>query len=161
MLPDNFTQMVVRAPSQYDVVVFDDLLRAGMVSDLGSLLMGSMGMIASGEIRPNWKKGQPIEGALRGAFGLYEPAHGTVDHRVGQDVVNPIGAVLSAEMLLRYSLDLPAEADAVDRAILDVLSARRRTYDVMEPDATEVRCSEMGDLLADAVLIGRAPLGQR
>lgn len=154
MLPDNCNMMVARDPWQFDVIVFDDLFRAGMVVDLGALLAGSLGMAASAEMRPHIGDDGRVMPSLKRVFGLYEPSHGTVDHRAGKDQVNPIATILSAVAMFRYSLDLPEVADAVEEAIVAVIGAGYRTYDIMESGTTLVSCSEMGDRIAAQVASG-------
>jgi 3-isopropylmalate dehydrogenase len=151
MNADNCAQTVVRDPSQFDVILFDDLFRAGMINDLGSVVMGSMGLLPSAELRPRIARGGNNSESLSKVFGLYEPVHGTASHRAGKDVADPLGTVLSAALMFRYSFGLPHEADAIERAVETVLAAGQRTYDIMEPGMTLVGCHEMGRLVAAEV----------
>ncbi len=150
MLPDQCNQAVARDPSQFDVIVFDDLFRAGMVVDLGAVLVGSVGLSSSAALRPRLMADGRIDPSLEGVFGLYEPSHGTANARVGQDVINPIGAILAVRDLLRHSLRQPTAAAAIDAAVEQVLRSYR-TYDLVEPGMTRIGCAEMGDRIADAV----------
>jgi 3-isopropylmalate dehydrogenase len=150
MLPDQCNQAVARDPAQFDVIVFDDLFRAGMVVDLGAVLVGSVGMSSSAALRPRLAADGRIEPDLTGAFGMYEPSHGTANARVGQDIINPIGAILAVRDLMRHSLDQPAAAAAIETAVEKVLQ-RYRTYDLVEPGTIRIGCSAMGDRIAAAV----------
>ena len=82
-------------------------------------------------------------------FGLYEPSHGSAPDIAGQDMANPIATILSAAMMLRYSLDLDKEADAVEAAVQQVLKDGYRTGDIMSDGCTKVGTTEMGDLIAE------------
>src|SRR5256885_17267827 len=90
-------------------------------------------------------------GAGGGPVGLYEPVHGTAPDIAGQGVANPIAAILSAAMLLRYSLSLGADADRIDSAVIRVLEQGHRTRDVHAAGATLVGTKEMGDLISAEV----------
>lgn len=151
MNADNCTQSLVRDPSQFDVILFDDMFRAGMINDLGSAIVGSMGLLPSAELRPNLKRSGKSGGSLYGAFGLYQPIHGTASHRAGKDMADPLATVLSAALMFRYTFGLFAEANAIEEAVERVLAAGNRTYDIMEPGAAKVGCAEMGRLIAAEV----------
>ena len=84
-------------------------------------------------------------------FGLYEPIHGSSPRRAGQNMVNPIATILSCAMMLRYSLGLAVESDAVEKAINDVLDDSYRTYDIMSEGMKKVGTKEMGELIAGKV----------
>jgi len=101
--------------------------------------------------QPAWRElaGIPQEGA--GIFGLYEPAHGSAPRRAGLNMANPIATILSAAMMLRYSLGLLKEAQAVADAVNEVLNQGYRTYDIMAEGKTKVGTKEMGDLIAERV----------
>lgn len=150
ILPDNCNQAVAREPGQFDVIVFDDLFRAGMVVDLAAVLIGSVGMSSSAALRPRVGNDGSVLPGLTGVFGMYEPSHGTANARVGQDIINPIAAILAGRDLLRHSLDQPEAAAAIDAAVERVLE-RYRTYDLFEPGTTRIGCSEMGERIAAAV----------
>jgi 3-isopropylmalate dehydrogenase len=89
--------------------------------------------------------------SLGGTVGLYEPVHGTAPDIAGTGVANPIAAILSAAMLLKYSLNMVPDADRVDRAVLSVLEAGHRTGDIASPGTKKVGTKEMGDLIVRAV----------
>ena len=84
-------------------------------------------------------------------FGLYEPSHGSAPDIAGMDIANPIATVLSAAMMLRYSFDLDKEADAIERAVKQVLADGYRTGDIMSEGCEKVGCCRMGDLLAERI----------
>jgi 3-isopropylmalate dehydrogenase len=84
-------------------------------------------------------------------FGLYEPIHGSAPRRAGLNMVNPIAMILSAAMMLRYSLALEKEANAIEKAIEDALDEGYRTYDIMSEGKTRLGTKEMGDLIASKV----------
>ena len=102
------------------------------------MITGSIGMLSSASL-----------GA--GRLGLYEPSHGAAPDIAGQDKANPIATILSAAMMLRYSLDLDQEAEAVENAVQKILKDGYRTVDIMSEGCTQVSTSEMGDLLVKAL----------
>ena len=81
--------------------------------------------------------------------GLYEPIHGSAPDIAGQDIANPIGTILSAAMMLRFSFDMAAEADAIEEAVSRVLDAGYRTGDIFSTGCTKIGCSEMGKLIRE------------
>ena len=99
------------------------------------MITGSIGMMASASLGD-------------GTRGMYEPIHGSAPDIAGMNIANPLGTILSAAMMMRYSFDMAAEADAVEKAVNDVLDAGYRTADIMSDGHTRVSCSEMGDLVA-------------
>ena len=113
--------------------MFGDIL-----SDEASMVTGSIGMLSSASLNET-------------KFGLYEPSHGSAPDIAGQNKANPIATILSAAMMLRYSLDLDKEADAVEAAVQKVLTEGYRTGDIMSEGCTLVGTKEMGDLIAEAV----------
>lgn len=133
MLVDNCAMQIVRNPSQFDVIVTENMF-GDILSDEASMITGSIGMIPSSSL-----------GAT--SCGLYEPIHGSAPDIAGKDIANPIGTILSAAMMLRYSFDMPQEADAVERAVSDFLDAGYRTADIMSKGKTEVGCSRCGELI--------------
>ena len=141
MYVDNCAMQIVRDPSQFDVIVTENLF-GDILSDEASQITGSIGMIPSSSLGD-------------GSRGLYEPIHGSAPDIAGQDIANPIGMILAAAMMLRYSLDLPAEADAVEQAVSAVLERGVRTGDISEPGCTAVGCAAMGQAIATAVAQGR------
>ena len=82
---------------------------------------------------------------------MYEPIHGSAPDIAGQNVANPLGTILSVAMLLRYSFDLPAEADAIESAVEKVLDAGLRTGDIYRPGTTRVSCTEMGAAVVERI----------
>ncbi len=140
MLVDNCAMQIVKDPSQFDVIVTENMF-GDILSDEASMITGSIGMIPSSSL-----------GA--GKRGLYEPIHGSAPDIAGMDLANPIGTVLSAAMMLRFSFDMPKEADAVECAVSEVLDLGYRTGDIMPSDSAEaeacrkVGCTEMGNLIA-------------
>ncbi len=146
MLVDNCAMQIVKDPSQFDVVVTENMF-GDILSDEASMITGSIGMIPSSSLGSS-------------SCGLYEPIHGSAPDIAGMDIANPIGTVLSAAMMLRYSLDMAVEADRIEKAVDTVLTAGYRTGDIMPSDPTEaaackrVGCSEMGRSIVEAVLMG-------
>ena len=135
MLVDNCAMQIVKDPSQFDVVVTENMF-GDILSDEASMITGSIGMIPSSSL-----------GAT--TCGLYEPIHGSAPDIAGQDIANPIGTILSAAMMLRYSFDLPAEADDIEDAVSRVLDAGYRTGDIYSPGCTRVGCTQMGNLIRE------------
>ena len=135
MLVDNCAMQIVKDPSQFDVVVTENMF-GDILSDEASMITGSIGMIPSSSL-----------GAT--SCGLYEPIHGSAPDIAGQDLANPIGTILSAAMMLRFSFDMPAEADCIEKAVSKVLDAGYRTADIMAPGCTRVGCEEMGSRILE------------
>ena len=133
MLVDNCAMQIVRDPSQFDVIVTENMF-GDILSDEASTITGSIGMIPSSSL------GQTSR-------GLYEPIHGSAPDIAGKDVANPIGTILAAAMMLRYSFDMAQEADAIEAAVSQVLDGGYRTKDILPADPTGctlVGCQEMG-----------------
>ena len=130
MYVDNAAMQMVRDPSQFDVVVTENLF-GDILSDEASQITGSIGMIPSSSMG-------------EGTRGLYEPIHGSAPDIAGQDKANPIGTILAAAMMLRYSFDMAAEAGDIERAVDETLSARLRCGDIWQEGTTLVGCREMG-----------------
>ena len=137
MLVDNCAMQLVRDPSQFDVILTENMF-GDILSDEASMVTGSIGMLASASLNDS-------------RFGLYEPSHGSAPDIAGMDVANPIATVLSAAMMLRYSFDLDKEADAIEIAVKSILKKGYRTADIMAEGCEKVGCSRMGDLLADEI----------
>lgn len=137
MYVDNAAMQLVRAPKALDVVLTGNIF-GDILSDEASMLTGSIGMLASASL--NDKK-----------QGLFEPSHGSAPDIAGKNIANPIATVLSAAMMLRYSFDMNAEADAIERAVEKVLADGVRTGDIMSEGCRKVSCSEMGDAIAAAI----------
>jgi len=132
MLVDNCAMQLILNPLQFDTLVTENTF-GDILSDEAAVLAGSMGMLPSA--------------SLGGKTALYEPVHGTAPDIAGRDLANPIAAILSAAMLLRYSLDLPAEAERVETAVLRVLEKGYRTKDIHSQGTTPVGCRRMGELI--------------
>jgi 3-isopropylmalate dehydrogenase len=143
MYADNCAMQLLRNPSQFDVIVTDNLF-GDILSDEAAMLTGSLGMLPSASL------GEP------GKPGLYEPVHGSAPDIAGQGKANPLATILSFAMALRYSLDLGAEADRVEQAVQDVLSRGVRTPDIMAKGCKEVTTSAMGDALVETLSAKKA-----
>lgn len=133
MFVDNAAMQIVRAPSQFDVIVTENMF-GDILSDEASMITGSIGMIPSSSLG-------------EGTRGLYEPIHGSAPDIAGQDKANPIGAILSAAMMLKYSFDMDEEAEAVEAAVNAALNAGLRTADMMSEGCSLVGCKAMGDAI--------------
>lgn len=132
MLVDNCAMQIVKDPSQFDVIVTENMF-GDILSDEASMITGSIGTIPSSSL-----------GAT--TVGLYEPIHGSAPDIAGQDVADPIGTILAAAMLLRYSFDMEKEADAIEKAVSDTLDAGFRTADILSSgDCRKVGCTRMGE----------------
>lgn len=130
MYVDNAAMQMVRDPSQFDVIVTENLF-GDILSDEASQITGSIGMIPSSSMG-------------EGTRGLYEPIHGSAPDIAGQDRANPIGTILAAAMMLRYSFDLAAEADAVESAVDRTLKAGFRCGDILNEGGKLLGCKAMG-----------------
>jgi len=137
MYVDNASMQLIRDPSQFDVVVTENLF-GDILSDEASQITGSVGMIPSASLGD-------------GTRGLYEPIHGSAPDIAGQDKANPIGTILAAAMMLRYSFDLSAEADAVENAVDAVLKEGWRCGDILDEGGRLVGCKEMGRLIRERI----------
>lgn len=135
MLVDNCAMQIVKDPSQFDVIVTENMF-GDILSDEASMITGSIGMIPSSSLGD-------------GTRGLYEPIHGSAPDIAGKDIANPIGTILAAAMMLRYSFDMAAEADCIESAVSAVLEAGYRTGDIFSPGCTQVGCREMGRLVTE------------
>ena len=135
MLVDNCAMQIVKNPAQFDVIVTENMF-GDILSDEASMITGSIGMIPSSSL-----------GAT--SCGLYEPIHGSAPDIAGKDLANPIGTILSAAMMLRYSFDLPDEADAIERAVGRYLDQGYRTADIMQEGKEQVGCRRCGQLILD------------
>ena len=133
VLVDNAAMQLVRDPSQFDVVVTENMF-GDILSDEASMITGSIGLLPSASIGDT-------------APGLYEPIHGSAPDIAGQDKANPIATILSVAMMLRYSFHLAAEADAVEAAVDAVLAEGWRTPDIAGPGVTPIGTQKMGELI--------------
>ncbi len=143
MLVDACAMRLIQNPKYLDVLVTENTF-GDILTDEASMLAGSLGMLPSASLA-----GVPQEGVS--TFGLYEPSHGSAPRRAGLNMANPIATILSAAMMLRYSLGLIEGAQAVENAIDEVLQDGYRTYDIMEEGKTKVGTRETGDLIAGKV----------
>ncbi len=135
MLVDNCAMQIVKNPSQFDVIVTENMF-GDILSDEASMITGSIGMIPSSSLGDS-------------TCGLYEPIHGSAPDIAGKDMANPIGAILSVAMMLADSFFLQEEAEAIEQAVHDVLEKGYRTADIMQDDAKckQIGCKEMGALI--------------
>jgi 3-isopropylmalate dehydrogenase len=139
VLVDNCAMALVHKPTQFDTIVTENTF-GDILSDEAAILAGSMGMLPSASIG--------------GRVGLYEPVHGTAPDIAGQGIANPIAAVLSAAMLLRYSLHMGPEADRIEAAVRGVLEQGHRTRDIAAPGAKVLGTKQMGDLIVRSIEAG-------
>jgi 3-isopropylmalate dehydrogenase len=135
---DNCAMQLVRDPTQFDVIVTDNMF-GDILSDCASMVTGSLGMLPSASL------GAPDETGKR--LAVYEPVHGSAPDIAGKNMANPLAAILSFAMMLRYSLDLPEEGLLIENAIAAVLDGGMRTADIMEEGAARVSTDVMGDAL--------------
>nr|BBH95215.1 3-isopropylmalate dehydrogenase [Thermogemmatispora argillosa] len=142
LLVDACAMHLIRRPASFDVIVTENMF-GDILTDEAAMLAGSMGMLPSASLG--------TRRTAHGTFGLYEPIHGSAPDIAGQDKANPIASILSLAMLLRHSLSLEAEAQAVERAVEQVIEAGYRTEDLREEGKTLVGTREMGRLIAEAV----------
>ena len=137
MLVDNCAMQLVKDPGQFDVILTENMF-GDILSDEASMVTGSIGMLSSASLNET-------------KFGLYEPSHGSAPDIAGKDIANPIATILSAAMMLRFSLDLDEAADAIEQAVKQVLKEGYRTGDIMSDGCIQVGCTKMGDLIAERV----------
>ena len=134
---DNAAMQLVYNPKQFDVIVTSNIF-GDILSDEASMITGSIGMLPSASLAD-------------GAFGMYEPVHGSAPDIAGTGKANPMAAILSAAMMLRYTFGLRNEADAVESAVRKILSEGLRTPDIMTPGYREITTSEAGSLIAEKI----------
>ena len=137
MLVDNSAMQLVKDPAQFDVMVTENMF-GDILSDEASMITGSIGMLPSASLNET-------------KLGLYEPSGGSAPDIAGQDIANPIATILSAAMLLRYSLDMKDEPDAVEAAVSKVLDEGYRTGDIMSDGMKKVGTKEMAKLIAERI----------
>ena len=137
ILVDNTAMQLVKNPAQFDVVVTENMF-GDILSDEASMLTGSIGMMPSASLSSS-------------TLGMYEPIHGSAPDIAGMDIANPIGTIMSAAMMLRYSFDMAAEADAIENAVNKALDDGYRTSDIYKDGFTKVGCSEMGTIIASNI----------
>jgi 3-isopropylmalate dehydrogenase len=134
---DAAAMMLMREPKQFDVMVTGNMF-GDILSDCGAMLTGSIGMLPSASLALDRK-------------GLYEPVHGTGPDIAGRNVANPLAAILSVAMMLRYSFERPDLANRVHRAVSTVLREGCRTADIFQPGTTKLGTAEMGDAVVTAL----------
>ena len=137
MLVDNCAMQLVMNPGQFDVILTENMF-GDILSDEASMVTGSIGMLASASLNDS-------------KFGLYEPSGGSAPDIAGKGIANPIATILSAAMMLRFSFDLDQEADAVERAVSQVLLDGYRTGDILSEGCTLVGTKQMGDLICERI----------
>ena len=142
LLVDACSMHLIRRPATFDVIVTENMF-GDILTDEASMLAGSMGMLPSASLG--------TRRTAYGLFGLYEPIHGSAPDIAGQHKANPIAAILTASLLLRYSLGLEQEANAIEAAVEHVISEGYRTEDLREAGKKTVGTEEMGQLIADAI----------
>jgi 3-isopropylmalate dehydrogenase len=133
---DNCAMQLILRPKQFDVIVTNNLF-GDILSDEGGVLAGSLGMLPSGSIG--------------GRAGFYEPVHGSAPDIAGTGKANPIGAIISAGMMLEYSFKLPELAARVQRAVAQVIDKGYRTADIVSPGKTLMTTSQMGEIICEAI----------
>jgi len=137
MYVDNAAMQLVRAPKSFDVIVTGNMF-GDILSDEAAMLTGSIGMLPSASLNAAGK-------------GLYEPSHGSAPDIAGRNIANPLATILSAAMMLRYSLNQPEAADRIESAVRDVLASGLRTADIWSEGDTRVGTREMGDAVVAAI----------
>ena len=143
MLVDACAMRIIQNPRYLDVLVTENTF-GDILTDEASMLGGSLGMLASASLA-----GVPKEGSR--TLGMYEPSHGSAPRRAGLDMANPIATIVSMSMMLKYSLGLTQEAQAVEEAIEKVLQEGYRTYDIMGEGKIKIGTRQMGDLIAERI----------
>jgi len=128
---------LVRAPKQFDVMVTGNMF-GDILSDAAAMLTGSIGMLPSASLDADGK-------------GMYEPIHGSAPDIAGRDIANPLATILSVAMMLRHSLDEPALADLIERAVGKVLDKGLRTADIETAGSTVIGTAAMGDAVVAAM----------
>lgn len=137
MYVDNAAMQLILRPSQFDVLLTGNLF-GDILSDESAAIAGSLGMMPSASLGD-------------GTRGLYEPIHGSAPDIAGRDIANPLGAILSAALMLRHSFGLEEEASAIERAAGRTLDDGYRTGDIWSAGCTKVGCTEMGRLVAERI----------
>ena len=140
MLADNCGMQLVRNPAQFDVIVTDNLF-GDMLSDVASMLTGSLGMLPSASLGPADESGR--------RRALYEPVHGSAPDIAGEGKANPLAMIQSYAMMLRYSFDMAEDADLLERAVRNALDSGRRTVDIAGGGISPISCAEMGAAIVD------------
>ena len=137
MYVDNAAMQLVKAPKKFDVVVTGNMF-GDILSDEAAMLTGSIGMLPSASLNSS-------------SQGLYEPSHGSAPDIAGKGVANPLATILSAAMMLRFSLQQPEAADRIESAVKSVLASGLRTGDIWSEGTKRVGTREMGDAVVAAI----------
>jgi len=138
MYVDNAAMQLVKAPKSFDVIVTGNLF-GDILSDEAAMLTGSIGMLPSASLDKNNK-------------GLYEPSHGSAPDIAGKGIANPLATILSAAMMLRFSLNMPKEAERIELAVQKVLANGLRTADIYTEGTQKVSTAQMGDAVVQALM---------
>ena len=139
---DNAAMQIVRAPSQFDVMVTGNIF-GDILSDCAAMASGSLGMLPSASLGPVERSGR--------RKALYEPVHGSAPDIVGKGIANPLGSILSVAMMLRMTFDRPDDAELLEKAVDTALVAGARTSDIAEPGTIKLSTREMGDAVLNAL----------
>ncbi len=139
---DNAAMQIVRAPSQFDVMVTGNIF-GDILSDCAAMASGSLGMLPSASLGPVDRFGR--------RKALYEPVHGSAPDIAGKGIANPLGSILSVAMMLRITLNRPDDADLLEQAVSAALAAGARTADIAETGAARLSTQEMGDAVLNAL----------
>ena len=131
ILVDNAAMQLIKNPGQFDVVVTENMF-GDILSDEASMLTGSIGMMPSASLSDS-------------TLGMYEPIHGSAPDIAGKGIANPLGTILSAAMMLKYSFDMEKESSAIEKAVKDVLKSGMRCADIFSDGCTLLSTSQMGD----------------
>ena len=137
MLVDNCAMQLVMNPGQFDVILTENMF-GDILSDEASMITGSIGMLSSASLGKT-------------KLGLYEPSGGSAPDIAGKGIANPIATILSAAMMLRFSFDLDKEADAIEKAVSQVLKDGYRTIDIMSEGKEQVGTAKIGDLICERI----------
>ena len=137
MLVDNAAMQLVRDPKQFDVIVTGNLF-GDILSDIAAMLTGSIGMLPSASLNSDNK-------------GMYEPVHGSAPDISGKELANPIAAILSVAMMLKYSFNMNEASSAIENSIQEVLSEGYRTYDLEGSKENKLSTSEMGNKIIEKI----------
>ncbi len=143
---DNLSMQIILNPARFDVIVGENTF-GDIISDEAAVLTGSLGMLPSASLSslPN------INSSNSRTASLYEPIHGSAPDIAGQEIANPIAMILSAAMMLRYSLNLHDEASAIEESISKALNEGYRTKDISKDGGQVVPTSRMGDIIASLI----------
>lgn len=137
MYVDNAAMQICRAPSQFDVILTENMF-GDILSDEASIITGTIGVIPSASLS-------------NGTLGMYEPIHGSAPDIAGQDLANPIGTILSAAMMCELSFGLTKESEAIQSAVQKALDKGYRTGDMMSEGMQRVGCEQMGDIILECL----------